>query len=163
MGDTAGGEYKERSRMPAAFAAGLIVVMIIVGAFELITRSTKATTPSIQQHLPFGPAEQKAVEHVHLQDLRLSQATNFLNQEFTFISGVLSNDGVNTLLDAEVVMEFRDPFNQVVLKETRRVFGPNAPPLYGGQKRSFEITLDSVPATWNKQYPSIRITGLALQ
>lgn len=149
--------------MPVAFAAGVVVMVVLLGAFELLTHVAGGRSPAVQQHLPFGPAEQKAAEHIHFESLRLSQATNFLNQEFTFVSGVLSNDGVGTLGDVEVTLEFRDPFNEVVLRESRRTFAPNSPPLFGGEKRAFEIMLDSVPATWNKQSPSIRITGLVLK
>lgn len=154
---------EEQSRMPAAFAAGVVVVLLGLGGLFWITRSTRSAGPTGEHHLPFGPAEQQAAKHIHLLDLKLSQATNFLNQDFTYVSGVLSNDGAQTLRDVEVTLEFRDSLNQVVLRESRALFGPRSRPLYGGQQRDFEITLDSVPVVWNQQYPSIRVTGVALE
>ncbi|MGB2888230.1 MAG: hypothetical protein WBC04_11080 [Candidatus Acidiferrales bacterium] len=154
---------EEQSRMPTAFAAGVVVVLLALGGLFWITRSTRSAGQTGEQHLPFGAAEQQAAQHIHFLDLKLSQATNLLNQEFTYVSGILSNDGSQTLRDVEVTLEFRDSLNQVVLRESRTLFGPRSQPLYGGQHRDFEITLDSVPAVWNQQYPSIRVSGLALE
>jgi hypothetical protein len=154
---------QEQSRMPAAFAAGAVIVLLALGGLFWITRATRSAGETREHHLPFGAAEQRAAEHIHFLDLKLSQATNFLNQEFTYVSGVLSNDGAQTLRDVEVTLEFRDSLNQVVLRESRALFGTRSQPLYGGQRREFQITLDSVPASWNQQYPSIRITGLTLE
>jgi hypothetical protein len=81
----------------------------------------------------------------------------------TYIAGVVSNDGVATVKEVELSFEFRDPFNQVILRETRRLLGPNAHPLAGGERRDFQISLEYVPSEWNHQYPAIRITGLLLQ
>jgi hypothetical protein len=86
-----------------------------------------------------------------------------LNQEVTYVAGTVSNDGVATVKEVEVTFEFRDPFNQVILLETRRLLGPNARPLNGGERRDFQVSLEYVPDEWNQQYPEIRVTGLLLQ
>jgi hypothetical protein len=44
------------------------------------------------------------------------------------------------------------------------MFGPTAQPLKGGQQRDFQVTLErGLPAEWNQQYPSIRVTGLIVE
>lgn len=154
---------EEKSRMPAAFAAGAVIVLLLLGGLFWFTRATRSSGSSAARHLPFGPQEQEAAQHIHLLDLSLSQASNFLNQDVTYVSGVLSNDGVRTLRDVEVTLEFRDSLNQVDLRETRRLFGERTRPLGGGERRDFQIALDWVPSDWNQQYPSIRVTGVLLE
>jgi hypothetical protein len=93
----------------------------------------------------------------------MARATNFLKQEFTYVAGTISNDGVQTIRAMEVAVEFRDDLNQVVLRETEVLIPPNAEPLPAGQRRPFQITLEHIPAEWNQQYPSINVTGLTLE
>jgi hypothetical protein len=64
----------------------------------------------------------------------------------------------------EVTFEFRDPFNQIVLRDPQRLIEPTADPLKAGQSRDFQVTLGAhLPTEWNRQYPAIHITGLILE
>jgi len=64
----------------------------------------------------------------------------------------------------DVVLEFRDPFNQVVLRDPQRVITADEKPLQPAESRDFQITLGAhLPVEWNRQYPAFRITGLVLQ
>jgi hypothetical protein len=155
-------QREEKSAFPVAFGIGIVVVLLIVGGVILATRFTRSKAPAAQR-LPFGAAEQAAAARIHFLNPQMARASNYLNREVTYVAGVISNDGVDTIRDVEVQFEFHDPFNQVILRETRRLLGPNAKPLGGGQRTDFQITLEYVPAEWNQQYPTIRITGLQLQ
>jgi len=155
-------EREEKSAFPVAFAIGIVVVLVLLGGLILITRMTRSKAPAAQP-LPFGPAEQAAAARVHFLDPQMAQASNYLNQQVTYIAGTISNDGVATIREMEVKFEFHDPFKQVILLETRRLLGPNAQPITGGARRDFQVTLDYVPAEWDQRYPSIQITGLQLQ
>lgn len=151
--------------MAAAFLAGLVVVALVVAGITLLSRHTKSAKPvaNAQAHLPFGPEEQQAATHIHFQQIQLSEATNLLNQRFTYVTGIVSNDGTRTVDDVEVTIEFRDILNQVALRDTRRLFGPDgAQPLGNGQNHDFQITFESFPSEWNHQLPSIRVVGVAL-
>jgi len=79
------------------------------------------------------------------------------------VAGTISNDGARTLAGLAITLEFHDPFNQVILRETQRVIGPAAQPLRGGGRRAFQITFEHIPSEWNQQYPSIRVTGLIFE
>ena len=155
-------QREEKSGFPVAFGIGIVVVLLLVGGVILATRFTRSKAPAAQP-LPFGAAEQAAAARIHFQNPQMAQASNYLNQEVTYVAGVISNDGVDAIREVEVQFEFHDPFNQVILRETRRLLGPGAKPLGGGQRADFQITLEYVPAEWNQQYPTIRITGLQLQ
>lgn len=156
-------QSEKKTTIPVALIAGAAIVLLILGGVILASRLTRGKGPAGEQHLPFGPAEQSVAERIHFLEPQMARASNFLNQEVTYTSGVVSNDGVAAVRDIEVTMEFRDPFNQVVLRETRRLFGPNAAVLGGGQRRDFQVALEYIPAEWNQQYPVMHITGVALQ
>jgi hypothetical protein len=155
-------EREERSGFPVAFVIGIVVVLVLVGGLILVTRMTRSHAPAAQP-LPFGAVEQAAAARIHFLDPQMAQASNYLNQQVTYVAGTISNDGVATIREVEVAFEFHDPFKQVILRETRRLLGPNAKPIGGGARRDFQVTLDYVPAEWDQQYPTIRITGLQLQ
>lgn len=146
-----------------ALVAGSVVLALLLGGIYLLTQRKSQGAAQALKSLPFGPAEKTYAEHIHFLDLRMSRATNYLNQEFTFLYGVLSNDGNRTIREIEVTVEFRDGLNQIVLRDTQRLLGPRVPPLGGGFRRDLELSFEHVPDDWNRRYPTIRVTGLALE
>ncbi|MFY9730060.1 MAG: hypothetical protein WB723_10260 [Candidatus Acidiferrales bacterium] len=155
-------QREQRSQFPIAFAAGAVVVLVLLGGLILLSRGSHPNGAGAAAKLPFGPTEQAYSEHIHFKDIQMAKANNFLNQEFTYIVGTLWNDGAHTIRALDVTLEFHDPFNQVILRETESVVGPKDAAVQGGQRRDFQITLEHVPVEWNQQYPSIRVTGLIL-
>jgi hypothetical protein len=151
-----------RNQFPIAFAAGAIVVLLILGGVLLLSRGSHQAGPGAVEKLPFGPTEQAYSQHIHFKDIQMAKANNFLNQEFTYVAGTLSNDGARTIRALEVTVEFHDPFDQVILREAEQLVGAKDQPLGGGQRRDFQITLEHVPVEWNQQYPTLRVTGLIL-
>jgi hypothetical protein len=156
-------ERETRSRFPAAFVIGAVVVLLLFLGLMLVTDSTQQRQVT-QQKLPFGAEEQSYAANIHFQDIDLSHSSNMLNQEFIYVTGKISNDGNRAVRGLELTLEFHDPFNQVILRETQRVADLAATPLAPGQQRDFQITIErKLPSEWNQQYPSIRATGLLLQ
>jgi hypothetical protein len=153
---------EDRSRLPVALAAGAVVVLLLFGGVMVLTRSMRMHGSATAEGLPFGAPEQAYAQRIHFMNPQMARATNFLNQEFTYVAGTISNDGTRALVRLQVTIEFHDPLNQVVLRETELLIASPARPLEGGQRRDFQITLDHVPATWDQQYPSIRVSGIVL-
>ncbi len=153
----------EKRGFPAAFFAGLVVVSIVVIVFLVATHSSKPTKPAQQPKLPFAADAQNYAGNIHFQNLQLSESSNMLNEKFTYLDGVISNGGARPIEAMEILVQFHDPFNQVILRETHRVISDSSQPLGPGQQREFQITFEDLPAEWNQQYPTIRVTGLVLQ
>ncbi|MGA7914313.1 MAG: DUF2393 family protein [Candidatus Acidiferrales bacterium] len=154
---------EERRRFPVAFLLGILVVGIVFGSFVLLTRHMRSPAQAAAVKLPFGPAEQAYAARIHFTDIQMAHATNFLKQDFTYVAGTITNDGVQTIAAMQVAVEFHDDLNQVILRETEMLIPPHADALPAGQRRDFQITLEHIPAEWNHQYPSINVTGLILQ
>ncbi len=156
-----GGE--EKKGFPAAFLAGLVAVSIVVVIFLVATHSSKPANQKQQPKLPFAADAQSYAGNIHFQNLQLSESSNMLNEKFTYLDGVISNDGARAIQAMEILVQFHDPFNQVILRETHRVIPDASQPLDPGKQREFQITFEDVPAEWNQQYPTIRVTGLILR
>jgi hypothetical protein len=154
----------DRSRVPLTFAIGLAIVFLVAGGVVLLSRATQPKQIAAAQKLPYGPAEQAYAPQIQFQNLRLAQSSNLLNQQFTYVAGTLINKGPRTIRALEVVVEFHDPFKQVVLRDDNRLIEMTDPPLGAGKQQDFQITVEQgVPSEWNQQYPSIRVTGLVLE
>ncbi len=154
---------EEKSRMPAAFAAGLVVVLVLLLGLFFLAQRSRHNVPVAETRLSMTAVEQAYAGRIHFVDLKMSRAANFLNQEVTYLFGTMSNDGDRAIGEAEITIEFHDSLNQVVLRETHRVLGARAGPLGAGQNREFQVSFDHVPPDWNVQVPSIRVTGLRLE
>lgn len=153
----------ERRRMPIAFAAGLIIIAVVVGGIVLLTHSKQ---PALQQELktlPFGPDEKAYASQIHFPGMQLYRSSNLLNQQFTYVATTISNAGSRPISELEVTLEFHDAFNQVDLRDTERVLTTADPALAAGEKRDFQIVFEHIPTDWNRQYPDIRVAGLLLK
>jgi hypothetical protein len=158
---------EKQSSFPTALLAGLLVVGLLVAALYWFTKpAPQGAAGATEHHLALSDAGKTYAEQIHISDLHMSRATNLVKQEFTYVNGVMANDGTRKIIDIEVVTEFRDQFNQIVLREIQRPFGTftkAGAPLLGGEKREFQLTFEHVPQDWNQQYPVIRVSGLVLE
>jgi hypothetical protein len=154
---------EERSRLPIAFLAGIVIVALLVGGAILYSRYAAPAGSEIEKPLPMGPAEQAYAQQIHFLEPKMSRAANFLNQEVTFVFGTVENGGDRKVKQIAITLEFHDPFNQVVLRDTQRLFLPTAAPMPPGQQRDFQVGYEQLPAQWNNGYPTIRVTGLSFK
>jgi hypothetical protein len=83
-----------------------------------------------------------------------------LNQEVTILAGDLVNTGERSLRDIELTVEFSDDMNQIALRESRLALTSASPPLGPGERRTFDVSFEHIPTSWNMQQPIVRVTGL---
>src|ERR1700690_818902 len=108
-----------KREMPVAFLAGAVIVALLVGGAILWSSHTSKAIPAAPQALPMGAAEQAYAGEIKFSAPKMSRATNFLNQEVTFVFGTVENDGPRTVNQIQVTLEFHDVFKQVVLRDTQ--------------------------------------------
>jgi hypothetical protein len=153
----------EKSRAPIVLMVGMAATLLLIGILYLVGRLTPAPTRTVEQPLPMGPAEQAYLPQIKFLEPKVARAANFLNQEVTFVFGTVLNNGPRPIRQIEIMLEFHDPFNQVVLRDKQRLFSPTAVPLAPNQRRDFQLGYETLPVQWNQAYPTIHITGLQLQ
>jgi hypothetical protein len=157
-------DREERSRLPAAFFFGLVIVALVAGGIVLLSRVTQPKQSNAVQMLPFNAEEKAYASQIHFDNIHLAQSSNLLNQKFTYVAASMANAGPRTIRALQVSIEFHDPFNQVILKDSDRLIDRTDDPLGSGKQRDFQVTLEqSLPVEWNQQYPAIRVTGIVLE
>lgn len=149
--------------MSGPFLVGLVVVLVVFGAFYLAMRFSGGSTPAAQKPLAFGSSEQAYVQEIKFENLSLSGFENMLHQQVTYLNGDISNTGSRSIQAAEVTVEFYDQNDKLALRDTRRIIGSGTRPLESGETRDFQLGFEAIPSGWNHKFPAIRITGLDLE
>jgi hypothetical protein len=149
-----------RSLSPLVMA-GLAIVLVAVGAFYFTTSNEQKVGPSPSAaHLPFGPEEKAYAQNIRIENITMDRAENFIHQEVTTLSAEAVNGGSRSLAGLEVTIEFFDEADQIALRETHSILDVGAPKLAPGERRAFEVSFEHIPASWNRQQPVVRITGM---
>lgn len=150
-------------KAPTVLLVGAAAMILLIVLVYFASRVAPTQTVAPEQPLPMGAPEQAYAPQIQVLDLKVARATNFLNQEATFVFGTTANNGPRAIKQIEVEFDFHDVFQQVVLRDKQRLFSPTAAPLAPNQMRDFQLTYDTMPAQWNQAPPTVKITGLQLQ
>jgi hypothetical protein len=151
------------ARGPFSFAvvvAAAAAVIILTGFYLWPGRRSPSNGAPQGARLPFGATESAYATKIQIQNLALSRAENFLNQEVTILTGELMNSGERALSGVALTVEFVDDMNQIALRESRTALAPPNPALMPGEHRTFEVSFEHIPASWNMQMPAVRVSGL---
>ena len=156
-------EEEQKHGFAGPFLVGVVIMVILFAVFYLALSHSEQPSPMAQKPLAFGAAEQSYVVEIKFDNLSLSAYENMFHQKVTYLNGDITNAGPRTIRAAEVTIEFYDAGNKVVLRETRRIIGGTVRPLASGETQGIQIGFESIPATWNGQFPAMKISGLDLQ
>jgi hypothetical protein len=154
-----------KKQLPIIPILGFLVLVVIAPVLWIALRAPEASpsrtaVPGLSTKM--SSEEQAYAKSIHIENIVLSRAENFIHQEVTILDADAVNAGQQSVAGLAVTVEFFDDMHQVVLRETRGVLGTPPALLAPGQKRSFSISFDRVPASWNLQLPSVRVTSLQL-
>jgi hypothetical protein len=153
----------EGRSFPTFLVIGAAAVVLLIGIVYWASKYAPAPVKVPEIPLAMGPAETEYVSHLEFLQPSVARATNFLNQEATFVFGTVKNNGSRSVRQIEVTLEFHDVYQQVVLRDKQRLFDANAFPLGPTEMRDFQITYERMPAQWNQAYPAVHVTGMALK
>jgi hypothetical protein len=156
---------EQRKPLPPNILLGALVVVAIALSFWFAFKSPQGSSSRAAQSnvsVPMTPAEQAYVKSIQIENIALSRAENFIHQEVTILNADAVNVGQQSVAGLTVTVEFSDDLHQVVLRETRSVLASPSAALAPGQRRSFTVSFDRVPAGWNLQQPSVRVTYLRI-
>jgi len=142
-----------------------IVVFVIAASLWLLFKPTPAPRPGTLQLVVtprMSDSEKDYAKNLRVENIAMSRAENFLHQEVTVLNAEVVNAGPQAIAALELSVEFSDEMNQVVLREARSVLGTPPAALVPGERRSFEISFDHVPPSWNMRLPAVSVTSLQL-
>jgi hypothetical protein len=145
--------------------AAIVVFVIAASLWFLFFKPTPAPQPGTLQLVVtprMSDSEKDYAKNLRVENIAMSRAENFLHQEVTVLNAEVVNAGPQAIAALELSVEFSDEMNQVVLREARGVLGTPPAVLVPGERRSFEISFDHVPPSWNMQLPAVSVTSLQL-
>jgi FlaG/FlaF family flagellin (archaellin) len=158
-------EQAGRKGSPVRGVLVAIALLLAGGIFWYLLSSgptQNAPAGTTTANLSMSAAEQEYGKNIQIANIALSRAENFLHQEVTTVNGEVYNAGGEAVSGLRLTIQFADDMNQMVLRETREVGGAPEGPLAPGEHRTFEIAFEHVPASWNMQQPSVRVSYLHL-
>jgi len=144
---------------------GMVIVAVVVGIVALILRS--------EQKKPIEPSAYAA--YLKFSDLKASAAQNFAGGTVSYLDGVVTNNGNQTVIHAMVQVTFKDDMGQTAQREelpihVLRTGGPydeavdfNLSPLAPGQSKPFRLTFENISNQWNHAYPDLRVTQVVVK
>jgi len=153
---------EERSSTWRPVLIGVAIVVVVVGVIVFAMRETpKART---------GPPPYAS--ELKISDLKMSAAESFVGATVSYLDGTVTNTGDKTVTHAVVRVIFKDDMGQIVGDELLplhilKTTGPYpdaadliASPLSPGQSKPFRLTLESISAQWNHQFPEIQVVDV---
>ncbi len=144
---------------------GVALVVVVVGIIALLSRGQPKASSAPHPY----------AANLKLSDLKMSAAENFVGATVTYLDGTVSNAGDKTVNHAMVHVSFKDSLGQVAQAEdvplhVLQTSGPypdavdlSASPLAPGQSKPFRLTFEHVTADWNREYPDLHVTDVALK
>jgi hypothetical protein len=156
-------EERDSSRLIIGIAMVAVIGGALAAAFLLRQPPKAAKTAS-----PY-------IASLKLSDFKMSAAENFIGHTVSYIDGSITNNGDKTVTHVVVEVVFQDSMGQLAQREevplqVVRTNGAylepvdvSVSPLAAGQKQPFRLTFDSISAQWNRQYPELRVTDVAVK
>jgi hypothetical protein len=143
-----------------AIGIGFVCVAVVIGLFALLShKQPRATAETASPYAPY----------IALQDMKLSQAENFIGGTVTYIDGQATNTGDKTVAHATVAVKFQNTMGQTAQLEELplQILDRSGPypeaidlklsPLKPHESREFRLTLSRVSAEWNQQVPEMKV------
>jgi hypothetical protein len=159
-----GEQQQPAGHLRVTLVLAAIVVFVIAASLWLLFKSPSPPRQGTLQLVAtprMSNSEKDYAKNLRVENIAMSRAENFLHQEVTILNAEVVNGGPQAIAALELSVEFSDEMNQVVLREARVILAPPAV-LASGERRSFEISFDHVPPSWNMQLPAVHITSLQL-
>jgi hypothetical protein len=156
-------EERDTSRWIIVIAVTAVIAVMLAVALLMRQPPKAVKAPSLY------------VASLKLSDFKMSAAENFIGATVSYVDGTITNAGDKTVTHAVVEVVFQDSLGQLAQREelplrVLRTTGPyqeavdlSVSPLAPGQTQRFRLTFDSISAQWNRQYPEIRVTDVAVK
>ncbi len=160
---TPAAEERDSSRLIIGIAVAVVIAIAVAAALLLRTppKSASATHPY--------------AANLKLSDLKMSAAQNFVGATVSYVDGTVANAGDKTVTHIVVQVNFKDDMGQLAQRndlpmQVLKTDGPypeavdfSVSPLAPGQSKPFRLTFEGISAQWNRQYPDIQVTDVAVR
>lgn len=143
----------------------IAVVLVIVVGLAIWFYGRHAKPPAATQ-----ASEAPYASNLHISELHLSTAQNFVGGEVTYLEGKIANTGSQTVTSAQFQCLFRNSLGEVVdapvvplmvqATTLQTEFVPlNRAPLTPNQQVEFRLTFEHISSDWNMGFPELRVVS----
>ncbi len=145
-----------KKSIPAApLAVGIVVAVILIAALIYLNKPAPkppntAASPEAKAYLP----------SLHLSNVSMKAAENFMKQQVVEIDGNIANNGPRRLRSVDVYCLFYGADGREVYRERVPILEAKAAPLKPGETRRFRLPFDTLPDTWNQAIPRMVIAQI---
>ena len=155
-------------REPRSPVPWIVASLLVLAALVAIVVLNHHAAPANPGGAGMAPAAAYAAK-LPISHLRMSQASDRLGGQSTYLDGQITNQGDKTVTGIVVQVGFAGfttplvakPAMPLALIRTTEPYVDTEPvgaaPILPGQTREFRLIFDSVPQEWNQNYPEIRI------
>lgn len=145
--------------------AGAVVLLLVLGLLLLGRHSRQQANPGGAGLAP--PATYAA--SLPISQVQMSDSTNLSGGKETYLDGIVTNTGAETVRAVTVQVAFKDVTGMLARKDTmplnlirfREPYVDTEPvradPIKPGQGRPFRLIFDAIPANWDGAYPEVRV------
>jgi hypothetical protein len=156
-------EERDSSKRTIAIAVAVVIAIAVLFAFLLRSQPKAASGPP-----PYAAS-------LKLSDFKMSAAENFVGATVSYVDGTITNAGDKTVTHVMVQVLFKDELGQLAQRDdipmqVLKTTGPypeavdfSVSPLGPGQSKTFRLTFEGISAQWNRQYPDIQVTDVAVR
>lgn len=157
-------ESKPKLSLLTVGIAAVAIAVVLLSLWLLFEPLQSRKMSGLQEtgQTKMTPAEREYAKNIEIANLSMSRAENFLHQEVTTLTGEIHNAGTESVSALSLTTEFSDDMHQIVLRETRRVVETPHAALTPGERRTFEISFEHIPISWNMQAPAVTVSRLQL-
>ena len=160
-------EQRERTWLPLAVAAGLVLAVVIVGL--LLNGRPKSTLNVTPVNASLDPYADK----LPMTDLAMSESSNLAGGKVTYLDGHIANRGADVVMGITVQVLFRNAAHEVAQNETmpmslvrmREPYIDTEPvavaPLKAGAEQDFRLNFDTVSPDWDGTMPEVRVVHVS--
>jgi Protein of unknown function (DUF2393) len=155
----------KESRSLAPWIIAGVVVLLGLGVFLILSHHGPAPNPNGAGLAPPDPY----AANLPISNLQMSEASSVAGGKTTYVDGMIANHGDKTVSGITVQVAFHDFTGQFARNVTMPLFlirthqpyidtqAVSAAPIKPGESREFRLIFDSVPDSWNQNYPEIRV------
>jgi len=156
---------EERDSSRAIIVVAVVAVIAVMLGIAFLLREKPQPPKAVSPYLA----------NVKISDLKMAAAENFIGATVSYLDGNITNASDRTLTHVVVEVVFKDDTGQLAQRENLplQVVRNNGAytepvdlsvaPLPPGQTQPFRLTFDRISAQWNRQYPDVRVTDVAVK
>lgn len=160
--------FDQAAKEPRSAVPWIIAGCAVLGCIIGIILLSHHPRPENPGGAGLAPADPYAAS-LAIADVKMSESSSVGGTKVTYLDGTIANHGDKTVTGMTVQVAFRDYTHIMAQKDTMplsliRTHEPyvdtepvSAAPIKPGDSREFRLIFDHVAASWNQEYPELRI------